>query len=169
MPGLQKRDRYDSYSDVDDPRETKTKNNPMSINRGAAGKSNQNNQNKSMNNNNNNDDDDDDNDIVIIEDVNKEEEENDEPVNHGYSKRGIFETNNSINKVQRDLPNNINNDGEEVKLPNVIKTLSSRKFKGDEFNTYGDELQSTAIGMLRISGFNTNSIKLDEVNQHVKT
>ena len=47
MLGLWERDRYDSCSDNGDPKETKTKtkNNPTSINRGVAAKSNQNHQN----------------------------------------------------------------------------------------------------------------------------
>ena len=92
MPGLKGQDRL--VNNDDDPKETKTKKNPTSINRGAAAESNQNNQNKSMYNDN---DDDANDDIVIMEDVNEEEEENDEPDNRNYNKQGIFETNISNN------------------------------------------------------------------------
>ena len=62
----------------------------------------------------------------------------------------MFETNNSNNQGTRDLPNNINGDREEVKLPNKIETLSSQEFKGDELTTYRNELKSKEK-MLHIS------------------
>ena len=48
-------------------------------------------------------------------------------------------------------------------LPNGIKALPGRKFTGDELTTYGDAIKKKKTGMIRISGFNTNSIKLDEI------
>lgn len=134
MSGLQGRYRSDSSSDNDNPKSTKTKQNPTSINRGAAAAFNQKTRNKSMYNEKEDNEND---DIVIVKDINDEgEEENDEPDNRDYGKQGIFETNNSNNQITRNLPNNINNDGEEVKLPNEIKALSGRKFKGNKLNTY---------------------------------
>ena len=48
-------------------------------------------------------------------------------------------------------------------MSNEIKALSGRKFIGDELTTYGDELGRKKEGMIRISGFNTNSIQLDKI------
>ena len=75
------------------------------------------------------------------------------------------ETDNSSNQNTRDVPNNINNDKEatEIKLSNGIEALSGRKFKGDELTTYRDAFGPKKEGMIRISGFNTNSIQLDEI------
>ena len=49
------------------------------------------------------------------------------------------ENDNPINQGTRNLPNNTNND-REVRLPNKIKALSGRKFKGDELTTYRVEI-----------------------------
>ena len=53
------------------------------------------------------------------------------------------------------------------KIPRVtpieIKALPGRKVTGDELTTYGDVIEQEKTGMIRISGFNTNSIKLDEI------
>ena len=48
-------------------------------------------------------------------------------------------------------------------LPNEIKALSGRNFTGDELTTYGDVIEEKKTGMIQILGFNTNSIKLDEI------
>ena len=48
-------------------------------------------------------------------------------------------------------------------LPNEIKALSGRKFTGDEMTTYGDAIEKKKEEMIQISGFNTNSIQLDEI------
>ena len=64
-------------------------------------------------------------------------------------------------KYPRDEP--INNNPAEEMLPNEIKALSGRKFTGDELKTYGEAVKEKEEGMLRISGFNTNSINLDEI------
>ena len=73
-----------------------------------------------------------------------------------------IETDNLIDQGKRGVPTNTNNDT-EVRLPNKIEALSGRKFKGDELTTYGDEFGRKEEGMLRISGFNTISIQLDEI------
>ena len=75
------------------------------------------------------------------------------------------ETNNSSNQSTRDVSNNINDDEEatEIELPNEIEALSGKTFKGGELTTYGDAFGPKKEGMLRISGFNTNSIQLDEI------
>ena len=48
-------------------------------------------------------------------------------------------------------------------LQNEIKALSGRKFTGTELITYGNKIEEKKTRMIRISGFNANSIKLDEV------
>ena len=72
-------------------------------------------------------------------------------------------TNNSNNGGTKELPYNINANTAMAKLPNEIKALSGRKFKGDEFKTFGDAIKPKAKRMLCSSGFNTNSIKLDKI------
>ena len=71
-------------------------------------------------------------------------------------------TNILVDQGTRDVLTNTNNDN-EVKLINEIKALSGRKFKGDKLTTYRDAFGPKEEGMLRISGFNTNSIQLDEI------
>ena len=61
----------------------------------------------------------------------------------------------------RDIP--ITNNATEDTLPIEIKALSGRKFTGDELKTYGDAMGEKEEGMLRVSGFNNNSIQLDEI------
>ena len=155
MPGLQERYRSDSSSDDNNPKSTKTKQNPTPINQGVAA-FNQKTRNKSMYNDNDEDDND---DRVIVEDVN-EDEENEETNNHDYSKHGIFgqytnygytshkttidessidtddtvntnegmETDISIDQGTRDVPTNTNIDT-EVKLPNNSLALSGGNSK----------------------------------------
>ena len=76
-----------------------------------------------------------------------------------------LESDDSSNRNTRAAPNNINEkkDAAEIKLPSGIKTLSGRKFKGDELTTYGDALGQKKEGMIQTSGFNTNKIQLDEI------
>ena len=78
------------------------------------------------------------------------------------------ETNNSNNRKTKESPNNINDYEEKAKLPNEIKALSDWKFKGNKLKMYGDTIKPKAKGMIHIPGFNTNSIQLNEINQHVK-
>ena len=47
--------------------------------------------------------------------------------------------------------------------PSEIKAMSGRNFTGEEVKTYGDPIKEKEEGMLRISGFNNNSISLDEI------
>ena len=44
-----------------------------------------------------------------------------------------------------------------------IKSLPGRKFTGNELTIYGNIIDEKKTGMIQISGFNTNSIKLDEI------
>ena len=48
-------------------------------------------------------------------------------------------------------------------LPNDIKALPDRKFPRDKLTTYGDVIKEKKTGMIQISGFNTKSIKMDEI------
>ena len=48
-------------------------------------------------------------------------------------------------------------------MPNEIKALPGRKFTGNELTTYGNMIDEKKTGMIQISGFNTNSIRLDEI------
>ena len=72
---------------------------------------------------------------------------------------------NSLYYHTRTVPNNTNDDNDttEIKLPNEIEALSGRSFIGDELTTYGDAMGQKKEGMIKISGFNTNSIKLNEI------
>ena len=72
-------------------------------------------------------------------------------------------TNNVNIKETNESPSNVKDDGAKVEQTNVIKALSSQKFQGDELKTYRDEIKPKTKGMLQISGFNTNSIQLDEI------
>ena len=65
--------------------------------------------------------------------------------------------------VQNTQDEPITNNAQEDTLPNEIKALSGRKFTDDELKTYGDAIKKKEEGMLRISGFNNNSINLDEI------
>ena len=102
--------------------------------------------------------------LRIDEDEEKEKEDKEE--------ERIMQSDTSVNipmedddetkeKYPRKKPTNTNT----VKdmLPNEIKALSGRKFTGDKLKTYGDEIKKKEEGMLRISGFNNNSINLDEI------
>ena len=55
------------------------------------------------------------------------------------------------------------NNAAEDTLPNEIKVLSGRKFTGDKLKTYRDAIKEKEEGLLRISGFNNNSINLYEI------
>ena len=48
-------------------------------------------------------------------------------------------------------------------LRNEIKAMSGRKFTGTELITYGNKIEEKKTGMIRISGFNPNGIKLDKI------
>ena len=47
--------------------------------------------------------------------------------------------------------------------PNGIKALPGRKFTSDKLTTYEDMIDEIKTGMIQTSGFNTNSIKLNEI------
>ena len=57
---------------------------------------------------------------------------------------------------------NTKDGGVNIRRPNTIKALSGHKFQGDKLTTYGDVIEPKVKGILQISGFNTNSITLDE-------
>ena len=48
-------------------------------------------------------------------------------------------------------------------LRNEIKAMSGRKFTGTKLITYGNKIEEKKTGTIRISGFNPNGIKLDEI------
>ena len=48
-------------------------------------------------------------------------------------------------------------------LRNEIKAMSGRKFTGTELITYGNKIEEKKTGMIQISGFNANGIKLEGI------
>ena len=48
-------------------------------------------------------------------------------------------------------------------LRNEIKAMSGSKFTGTELITYVNKIEEKKTGMIRISGFNANGIKLNEI------
>ena len=73
-----------------------------------------------------------------------------------------MENNKLSDQDTRDVLTNIKNDI-EVNLLNEIEVLSGKNFKGEVLTSYGDAFGPKEEGMLLISGFNTNSIKIDEI------
>ena len=74
------------------------------------------------------------------------------------------ETRDNEDKATKKHPQeSTNTNPTEERPPNEIKAMLGRKFTGDEVKPYGDAIKEKEEGTLRISGFNNNSINLDEI------
>ena len=93
----------------------------------------------------------------------KKEDKEEERITHSDTIGNIPMEDDNETKENSPLDEPTNNNPAKQILPNEIKALLGRKFTRDELKTYGDEIKKKEEGMLRISGFNNNSINLDEI------